>query len=207
MAVAEQLRLFVAVELPPGVRAALAGLQRELRPRCGPGVRWVDAEGIHLTLKFLGNIEERQVPPLKAALGEVASEESPFTLCLTEFGAFPTPRSPRVLWVGVGGVGGEEEKLARLQRAMEERVSPLGFPREERPFSPHLTLGRVRAEASPLERRLLGESLAKASSEEAPSFLVDTLSLMQSTLTPQGARYHALARFPLGGSALPEAGG
>lgn len=189
------IRAFIAIELPPEVTAALARAQEALGRDKEKGVRWVSPEGIHLTLKFLGNVEESQLPQLEATLAEAATIEDPFTLQLGALGAFPNARSPRVLWVGVAG---EAEKLARLQQAVEGKVSPLGFPPEERAFSPHLTLGRVRPEVKPPDRRMLGEKLAQASVGEGPSFPVNALSLMQSTLTPQGARYQARARFPLG---------
>lgn len=189
------IRAFIAFELPPEATAALAGAQQALGKGKEGGVRWVAPEGIHLTLKFLGNLEEGQLPQLKAALAEAATAEGPFTLQLGPPGAFPSPRSPRVLWIGLEG---ELEELARLQQAVEEKVSLLGFPTEARPFSPHLTLGRVKPEVSPAARRLLGDKVAQAPPTETISFRVDSLSLMQSTLTPRGAHYQALARFPLG---------
>ncbi|MEK7848688.1 MAG: RNA 2',3'-cyclic phosphodiesterase, partial [Chloroflexota bacterium] len=167
MAVAEQLRLFVAVELPPGVRAALAGLQRELRPRCGAGVRWVDAKGIHLTLKFLGGVEGARVPPVQAAVEQAASGQAAFRLSLGSTGFFPNPRRPRVFWVGIEG---EVERLGALARRVEVALSPLGFPPERRPFSPHLTLGGVRDGAAGEERRRLGQALGQASLPELPSW-------------------------------------
>ncbi|MEE9201816.1 MAG: RNA 2',3'-cyclic phosphodiesterase, partial [Dehalococcoidia bacterium] len=99
----EQLRLFVAVELPPEVREALAGLQGELRPRGSPGVRWVGPEGIHLTLKFLGGVPRAQVAPVEEALRGAASGQAAFSLSLGMPGFFPHPHRPRVFWVGIEG--------------------------------------------------------------------------------------------------------
>lgn len=190
----EQLRLFVAVELPPEVRGALAGLQRELRPRCGPGVRWVGPEGIHLTLKFLGGVPRPQVPPVEQALEGAVSGQASFELSLGMPGFFPNPHRPRVFYVGIEG---EVERLAALARRVEEALSPLGFPTEGRPFAPHLTLARLGDRMAPAQRETFGGAAQAAPWHPGQSFTVEGVSLMQSQLNPQGAIYTCLHRVAL----------
>jgi 2'-5' RNA ligase len=160
-------------------------------------VKWVGTEGIHLTLKFLGNIDEAEVPALTKALSEAVRGVAPFSLQLGDPGAFPGNQAPRVVWVGVGG---EIELLRALHNNIDLVLTPLGFPPEKRAFSPHLTLGRVREEASPGERRRLGENIASLKTEAKLSFKVESLSLMRSKLTREGALYSRLASFAFCGS-------
>lgn len=190
----EQLRLFVAVELPPGVREALAGLQQELRPRGGPGVRWVRPDGIHLTLKFLGDVPHPQVPQVEEALRSAASGQAAFGLGLGVSGFFPNPHRPRVFWVGIEG---EVEQLTALARRVEEALSPLGFPTEGRPFAPHLTLARLGERLSPAQRDDFGRAAQSAHWHPGHHFTVDGVSLIRSQLTPQGAIYSCLHRVAL----------
>ncbi|GBD11989.1 RNA 2',3'-cyclic phosphodiesterase [bacterium HR23] len=191
---AEALRLFVALELPEAVQQALASTWAPLR-QAERGVKWVPPQGIHLTLKFLGEVAEARLPLLEGPLARVAQGSAPLRLRVGQAGAFPSLSAPRVLWAGLEG---DLEPLARLQQAVEEALVPLGFPQEERPFTPHLTLGRVRDGLSPLERRRLGRAVAQVLPPPDLSFGVGHLSLMQSTLTPQGAVYRCLKVWPLG---------
>ncbi|UCH78141.1 MAG: RNA 2',3'-cyclic phosphodiesterase [Candidatus Coatesbacteria bacterium] len=184
------VRLFVALELPAGHRAALEGVCEEGRRG---GVRWVPAANVHLTLKFLGEVEETLLPEIEAALAAVASEAAPFSLSLAGGGCFPSPRSPRVVWVGVGA-GAEE--AAALAAAVDRALRPLGFSREKRRFRAHLTIGRPKGGK---------ESAASAADKiehlrgfEAPAEAAEVLALVKSTLTPEGAVYDVLARLPLG---------
>ncbi len=190
----EQLRLFVAVELPPGVGEALSELQRELRPRCGPGVRWTRPEGIHLTLKFLGGAPRALVPLLEEALGEAASGQAAFGLSLGKPGFFPNPRRPRVFWVGIEG---EVERLSVLARRIEEALSALSFPAEKRPFAAHLTLARLDEKLAPAQREDFGRAAQSAPWHPGQPFTVDGVSLMRSQLTAQGAIYSCLHRIAL----------
>ncbi len=191
----EQIRSFIAIELPSEIKRELNSLKKRLKVEQYPFVRWVDPEGIHLTLKFLGNVASTTVPEITEALTKVAQRISPFKLQMGVLGAFPNLRRPQVIWVGVGG---EVEKLAILQRDIDAALAPLGFPPESRPFSPHLTLGRLREGASPQERQKLGEWVGSIKFEGSLSFSVDALSLMKSQLTPRGAIYSQLASMMLG---------
>ena len=189
------IRSFVAMELPEEVRAALGNLQKEVTGAGGVGVKWVAPAGIHLTLKFLGYVEEAKVPALVQALTRACEGFGPFELALSGLGVFPSPSRPRVAWVGLsGGV----ERLLRLQGGVEKALSPFGFPREERAFTPHLTLARLREGVAPQEARAFGEAFL-GTSPEAVSFKVEGISLMRSQLTPSGAIYTRLAFIPLRG--------
>lgn len=190
----EPIRAFVAIELPSQIKAALAQLQGSLRTSKSASVKWVNPEGVHLTLKFLGNVDEAEIPALTKALSEAVRGVAPFSLQLGDPGAFPTAHAPRVVWVGVGG---EIEPLCTLHNNIDRVLTPLGFPPEKRAFSPHLTLGRVRDEASPSEKKRLGENVAKLKTGEKSSLRVESICLIRSTLTREGAVYSQLASFAL----------
>lgn len=192
----EQIRSFIAIELPSGIKAELASLEERLKRDQHYFVKWVDPEGVHLTLKFLGNIAPATVPKIIEALTRAAQGISPLFLQLGGLGAFPNLKRPRVVWVGIGG---EVEKLALLQRAVDSVLSPLGFSPESRAFSPHLTLGRLRERVSPGESQDFGQWASSVDSEAGNSFEVTSISLMKSQLTPDGAIYSQLASIELKG--------
>lgn len=185
----ESVRAFIAIELPGSVKSALSQLQDNLKRSEHTSVKWVDTGSIHLTLKFLGNIATETIPELTKVLSEAARGITPFHLELGEMGVFPNLRAPRVVWVGLRG---ETATLSVLQENIENALIPLGFPPENRAFSPHLTLGRVREKASPGERRSLGQAVASSKVASMEPFPVDSLSLMRSTLTREGAVYSRL---------------
>lgn len=185
----ESVRAFIAIELPGSIKSALSQLQDNLKRSEHTSVKWVDTGSIHLTLKFLGNIATETIPELTKVLSEAARGITPFHLKLGEMGVFPNLRAPRVVWVGLRG---ETATLSVLQENIESALIPLGFPPENRAFSPHLTLGRVREKASPGERRSLGQAVASSKVASMEPFPVDSLSLMRSTLTREGAVYSRL---------------
>ena len=192
----EPIRAFVAIELPEQVKSVLTQLQNDLKRSKAASVKWAGAEGIHLTLKFLGNVDASEIPKLKEALSGATRGIAPFHLELGNPGAFPNAHAPRVVWVGVGG---EVETLQTLHNNVERELAPLGFSPEERSFSPHLTLGRMREGSTADDRRCLGGAVASLKVGEKPTFEVGALSLMRSTLTPRGAIYSCLASFALVG--------
>ena len=191
----EPIRCFIAIELPQPIKSALSQLQDSLKKSEHPSVKWAAPEGIHLTLKFLGNVVSEKLPALTKAITGAVRGTTPFQLNLGSPGVFPNTKAPRVVWIGIEG---EVEPLLTLHNNIEHALSTLGFPLEERAFSPHLTLGRVRESASPVERRRLGEVIASLKVESKVFFKVDSLSLMRSKLTQEGALYSSLASFPLG---------
>jgi 2'-5' RNA ligase len=187
-------RLFVALEPPEPVRRRLAVLADELRRgagRAGDDVRWVPPENVHLTLQFLGAVPEERVAAVEAALRDAAAGARPLSLSLHGAGGFPNARRPRILWAGLEG---DVAPLADLVRELGLRLGRLGFPPEERPFSPHLTLGRARdGHGAPG----LAGALARAARIEPTPWRATELVLFESHLSPKGPRYEAVARAPL----------
>lgn len=190
-----EIRSFIAIELPEEVREGLARLRKELERDEHKFVKWVAPGGIHLTLKFLGNIPSKRVTEITEAIEEAAQEISPFHLEISGLGAFPSLKHTRVLWVGIGG---EVDKLSRLQQNIDSALAALGFAKEERSFVPHLTLARIRQGASPPERRSFGELVSSAIFEDKYPVEVEAISLMRSQLTPAGAIYTCLSAVGLG---------
>jgi 2'-5' RNA ligase len=186
------IRAFLAVDLPASLRAVLSRAQESLK-KSGADVKWVPVGNIHITLKFFGNITDVQVADISEAVAAVARGQRPFSLMVTDAGAFPSPKSPRVVWLGVGG---DLEIMRDFHRRLEAALAALGFPPEDRPFSPHLTLGRVK---SPAGRTALSRSLVNLPPPGAPPFQVQEIILFRSNLTPQGATYLPLKVIPLGG--------
>lgn len=193
----ETVRTFVAVPISAEVAAALDRIQRKLK-RAGPdSVRWVDPAGVHLTIHFLGDVLTDRIAPIKEALGVVARNVPPFEFRVAHLGAFPNANRPRVVWVGVEDT---TSWLALLHQAVNEALAKLGFQPEQRAFSPHLTLGRVRRSARAGEVRALGEVIAHTDIGILGTVTVETLILFQSTLSRQGAVYEPLGIFELGAS-------
>lgn len=192
------VRAFIAIELPPAVLDQVGRLQTRVRQDLPSGlIRWTRPEGIHLTLKFLGDVEQDHLPEIEAALRGACAPHAPFPLQVSGLGCFPTPQRPRVLWVGVQDSSG---KLAALQRDVERAIAPLGFPPERRGFHPHLTLGRVKnprrrgRNAPALEALGAYVERARVRVGQIP---VDAVHLMRSELLPSGAVYSALATVQL----------
>ena len=170
----------------------MAAVQDEVQRRLGaPGIRWVREDARHLTLKFLANIPVSRVAAVEQAMNEAVAGKKWFTLSLATLGVFLNPRRPRVLWVGLGG---ETDRLQTLYGSLEERLAAARFPREDRPFSPHLTLGRVSDGISRgIEQRLKSMLAEWDTNAIGPTFTAERLVLYKSTLTPQGAIYDELA--------------
>lgn len=186
------IRAFIALAVPGEALDRCRGIQDRLLELKLDG-RFVRVERVHLTLKFLGNVHEGDLPAVEEALRECADPIPPFELGVSGVGAFPHASSARVVWVGVRF--GEE--LRRLQRRIEDRFQKLGFEREERPFAPHLTLARLRSRKNldRLTRFLDGDGKEAG----AGAFRVEEVHLYQSILKPQGADYRRLLSVPLAG--------
>jgi RNA 2',3'-cyclic 3'-phosphodiesterase len=188
----ESWRVFCAVALPEGVRAAASAHVARLR-EAFPGVRasWERPEKMHLTLKFLGEIEVGRVEDLKAAAARAAESCRPFELTLSGAGAFPPHGPPRVLWLGIEDLSGD---LARLHGRLEEECAAAGFARESRPFRPHLTLARPR---EPRDARQLAATHREADFPPQ-TFSVSELLIIRSQLGPGGSRYTPISSLRLG---------
>jgi len=178
------IRAFIAVELPKDLKKELAALEMLLKNNGPSVVKWVDPDSIHITLKFLGEISTDKVEKLIQAMDEAVKGTAPFQLEVRKLGAFPAPDRPQVIWVGVKG---EVDKITRLQQSIEASCERLGFSRENRAFTPHLTLGRVRDEARPNERQRLGKQLMETSFTSLHNVEVKEINLLKSHLTPAGA--------------------
>ena len=190
----ESVRAFVAVEMPPEVKQALAAVVRSLDGHGTAGLRTVDPASAHLTLKFLGNVPAARVAAIEDVLVDAASRSAPFRLRLAETGTFPERGAPRVLWVGLDG---DTDALAALQGRIEQALESLGFAPESRPFRPHLTLARMADRSTRSERNRARKALSSAPFEPGLAFAVEGVSLMRSILRPEGARYVRLTSVPL----------
>jgi RNA 2',3'-cyclic 3'-phosphodiesterase len=190
------VRSFIAIELPPEVLRVLEDLQARLGKGRDRSAKWAPATGIHLTLKFLGDVPADRIPLVAASMSAVAAAGSSLALQLSGAGCFPNSERPRVLWAGLAG---DVERLARMQATLEDAMAGLGFAGEARGFSPHLTLARVRDLATPDEVRRLG-SAVKQLAVPRVDFEAGELALIRSDLLPSGAVYTVLASALLGGA-------
>ncbi|NOT94738.1 MAG: RNA 2',3'-cyclic phosphodiesterase [Nitrospira sp.] len=194
------IRAFLAVEVSQSLRTELATVQQELkrsleeRMQGGTRISWAQPASIHLTLKFLGDMDEQVIDPLRAALEETIGSQVAVTVPLERLGAFPFPQAPRVLWVGPlekWEKGTDAKRVAEIHDAIEQVCEGLHFLRETRPFSPHLTLARIK-----MGERHVGAALAKSGMLDLPvsvgSFAIESVVLMQSELKPTGSVYTKL---------------
>ncbi len=179
------MRTFIAVDLSPALKDKLVGLVAGLK-RTRADVKWIDARAMHLTLKFLGEIDPGRAPDITGAMNAVAARHGKFAMGLAGTGAFPGLRNPRVLWAGVV----ESAALAALQADLDSELARLGFPKEDRAFHPHLTLGWVKGPSRVSEA---AAELEKRSGEVFGEMTVDTLTFFESVLNPAGAEYKVLA--------------
>ena len=186
----QNIRSFIAIGIPETILQAIGKAQETLKGY-DLGIRWVRKEGIHLTLKFLGNIGWDDVEEIQVAMKEAAKDFSPFTVRAEGIGVFPDLKRPRVIWVGVSG---EVEGVRALQKDLESRLNGLGFPREKRSFKGHLTLGRVKGR---LDVARLTKALEVLEGFRTESFTAQSVVLFQSDLRPNGAVYSKLAEVPL----------
>jgi len=188
----ELIRAFIAIELDDATRRALGSLQSKLKSELGTNaVRWVAPQNIHLTLKFLGDVDAMRdsVPTLERAVADACIGIAPFVLRLSGVGAFPNVTRPNNIWVGAHG---DVEIATTLAKKIEDSYLVLGFPRESREFDPHLTLGRVKREAGTRERTEIAQMIATAPTRELGQYRVDHVSLMKSELKPGGSVYSRL---------------
>ncbi len=183
------IRSFIAISLSVEIYQNLEGVLGELKKRLpGTAVRWVPAKNIHLTIKFLGDVSAANVDILEKILQAEAARHQPFEISVGELGAFPSARRPRVVWVGVQAPA----ELIALQRGVEAEMIRLGYPPDERPFSPHLTLGRVSRNARPDEIRALSEILGQYKVGFLGATRAQSVNLYRSDLQPSGAVYTRL---------------
>ena len=192
-----QVRAFIAVDLPADAKASLASTI-ELRQATLPGrdFGWVRSEAIHLTLKFLGSVDESRVPTIAEAVGATVGGIAPFDLRLDGTGTFPPGRRPSVVWAALNG---DLDALLALQAPIESAMASLGFAPERRDFRPHLTLARIRSRLADDKVRALGNELGTIVHSVGEAFTVDEVRLIRSELLPDGARYSTIATAKLSG--------
>ena len=192
------MRAFVAIDLTTTVRRRLADLEAELSKDVPRGtVRWVAADGIHLTLKFLGETSQEQAGGVQARMESLAADFAPFEVQIGGAGCFPSLNAPRVVWIGAASTDGE---LGRLQTSLESECSKLGFEREQRGFRPHLTLGRVNRAATHQGVLALRAAVEQLGPAGVGAMRVDRIHLFRSELLPSGPVYTTLASSPFSGA-------
>lgn len=188
-----RLKLFTGVSVGPAVRSAAAALQQSLA-QCGANVKWVEPENLHLTINFLGEVDDRDLHSICRAITAVAKGEPSFRLSVQGVGAFPTTRRPKILWAAVNDGA---ESLQRIHTVSEPKLLELGvYRREERGYTPHLTLGRVKDEA---DGQLIAAELPRHSDWRGGDVFVEEVLLFNSDLRREGPVYSVIARMPLGG--------
>lgn len=191
----ESIRTFVAVELDDLLRRKIADVRTQLeRDRAARYVKWVAVDSIHITLKFLGDVESGKLSELQRAIATACEGTPPFTLTLVGVGTFPNTRRPNIVWVGAEG---QIEIATRLAERINDACAVHGYAREARPFTPHLTIGRVKRDASPNDRRFIGEMIDRAQVEKLGELRVDHVSVMKSELRPTGSVYTRLMEIRL----------
>lgn len=186
------IRSFLAADLPMTLRTSIVDATAKLRDSSFD-VKWLKPEGIHLTLKFLGGIEEKQIQPIVDAVRPVVINQKPLALRAEGIAAFPNLKRPRVIWIAVTG---DTERLKNIQERIEQSLSALGFPAENRPFSPHLTVGRIRSGRKITD---LISKIQELAGITFSAFTVNELVLYKSILRPEGAAYLPLQRLPFTG--------
>jgi len=188
------IRAFIAIDLSPEIRRRLESVIQQLQQRLGGvPVRWVAAKNIHVTMKFLGDVSLSNLEMLKKILQSEASSHSPFDISVGDLGAYPSIYRPRVIWAGVEA----PQELKTLQRCIEAETARLGYAPEDRPFSPHLTLGRVARHSTSQDARRISEVLGTYKVGFLGAVRVQAVHLYRSDLQPGGAVYTQLFTAPL----------
>ena len=190
------VRSFISIPVPKAGIEVLERAVKRLDSEIGGQVRWVRPRGIHVTLKFMGDIPASTVERVLEALPEVAAAFRPFEISVSGLGVFPNSRRPRVLWAGLDG---DLATLLALQIAVDQAVEKLGLPKEERPFSPHLTLGRVRRDTNDEQSRKIGYLMSNTVLQAVPSWPVERVDLMRTELDPTGSRHYLVGSAAIGG--------
>lgn len=187
-------RTFIAVELDDAMRAALTRMEAQLA-QAAPSLRWTDPAKLHLTLAFLGELDDTQVQMAMNAACAAAASTSPFRIALAGSGYFGPRWAPRVIWAGVGGA---TRALSAAQARLADALAASGFPREQRPFAPHLTLARIKQPLAPAELERLLAAIERSVPAGAATMTVAGVAVMKSDLARDGARYTRLAQCPFG---------
>jgi RNA 2',3'-cyclic 3'-phosphodiesterase len=187
------IRAFISISLDPELKEVLVKIQRQLQAASGRGaIRWTPIDQLHLTLRFLGNVDEERLPQLGRALESACLNVQSFTLSIADLGCFPSIQRPKVIWAGIQG---DLVRLRDLQEKISREAASFASHFEEREFHPHLTIGRVKDRSGPL--RDFSDAVRQASGLRLGQWTVTGVDLMQSKLSPQGSIYTQLQRIPL----------
>lgn len=187
------MRTFIAIELSREIKEYLSRLQEKLK-LAQADVKWVVPENIHLTLKFLDEIDDKTKDNVTRIMEDISKDKSPFYLNIASIGAFPRIESPRIIWVGIDKGDAEVKAIAK---ELEEKLSGIGIPAEDRPFSSHITIGRMRSSKNRQNLAKIMESLKTKLVEVITELRVEKITLFKSTLTPRGPIYEVLKEAPL----------
>ncbi|MCX5997035.1 MAG: RNA 2',3'-cyclic phosphodiesterase [Chloroflexi bacterium] len=190
----EVIRSFIAIELPGVLVKQLKDFQAGLRSPRMHAAKWVDPGSMHLTLKFLGNVDMKNLAAVEDETGIAVRSSQRFHLLTGQTGFFPDPGRPRVFWLGLEG---DIEALVALHKAIDDSLSKLGYASENRPFTAHLTLARLREESGVNDRMDFARSVQGQAFKPPCNIEVNSIALMRSQLTPRGAVYTRLAEFAL----------
>ena len=191
----DAIRAFIAIELPEAILVELGTIEARLKPQMPRDtVRWVKADSVHLTLKFLGQVPSDQLDLIMSSLRSAVAAHASFTLEVAGAGCFPSVHRPRVVWVGVHE---NDHRLHALQRAVENAIAPLGYPTEIRDFTPHLTLGRVARDVRQVDQKKIGDVVQATGVGSLGTWEVRQVALIKSDLKPSGAEYTILTQAPL----------
>ncbi|HLG38521.1 MAG TPA: RNA 2',3'-cyclic phosphodiesterase [Chitinophagaceae bacterium] len=182
------IRTFIAIPLTPEIRNMITPIQDRLK-KLDCNISWVKPENIHLTLKFLGDVKMKKIDTIKQVLENLFQSTRPIPMKLSKIGAFPDINHPRILWVGLNDGG---RQITHLVSLIEDECGKIGFKKEEKPFNPHITIGRIR---SPKNLHLLAEAISNFAIPDHLTQLSQTIILYQSTLTSQGPVYEILKDF------------
>jgi 2'-5' RNA ligase len=188
---ADTIRTFISIAVESALAAEVKKVQQRLNSPGGV-VRWLNPEHLHLTLRFLGEVATDRLDNLAAALRRACARTTPFQIALEGAGCFPNTKSPRVVWIGIQG---DLEPLRKLQEQIVQETKTFGDHDDERAFQPHLTIGRVKA--SGLQGRKAGQAIELVTVPKLGDWTVHQVLLVQSELSPDGARYTTLAAFAL----------
>ena len=186
----QTLRTFIAIELDPQLQAVLHQIQEDFK-KIGADVRWIKAQNIHVTLKFLGEVPPERIDSVRDLMAKTLEGFKSFSMALTHLGAFPKIENPQIIWVGTTA---DRNSIQQIAQSLEENLKGIGFEKEKRDFDPHVTLGRMR---SSINKFALTKKMRDFEFPTTPHQLVNQIVLFKSTLSPQGPAYEALAKIDL----------
>ena len=188
------MRIFIAIEIPQNIRVKIAEITDYLQSKTPPtAVKWVDYENLHLTIKFIGETKQEKIEEITKVLSQSLAHQAPFSLEIGGLGMYPNNTNPRVIWLGVTG----GEPLIAMHNILDQNLARLGIQREGRPFSPHLTIARLRRNTDAASSKTIGRTLSQFRVDSLGLFNIDRVQLFQSVLTPSGPIYTTLFSVPL----------